>query len=111
MSVVEFIKECQEKVFAGTHISSEDAKKLLNIPDENLKERARIWLSTIHASKGGEEDNVILSLHQGRKVQKGIRLSIDKQDEENRVWYVGITRARNNLYKLKSKKKLKEYQL
>jgi len=79
--------------------------------EEKLNERARIWLSTIHASKGGEEDNVILSLHQGRKVQKGIRLSIDKQDEENRVWYVGITRARNNLYKLKSKKKLKEYQL
>ena len=23
---------------------------------------ARIWLSTIHAAKGGEEDNVILSL-------------------------------------------------
>ena len=41
MSVLEFIKECQEKVFAGTHISSEDAKKLLNIPDENLKELAK----------------------------------------------------------------------
>jgi biotin synthase len=41
MSVLEFIKECQEKVFAGTHISSEDAKKLLNIPDKNLKELAK----------------------------------------------------------------------
>ena len=44
-------------------------------------------------------------------MQEGIRLSVDKQDEEHRVWYVGITRARNNLYKLKAKKKLKEYQL
>ena len=78
---------------------------------ENLKEKARIWLSTIHAIKGGEEDNVILSLHQGRTVQQGIKLSIDKQDEEHRVWYVGITRARNNIYKLRAKKKLKEYQL
>ena len=78
---------------------------------ENLKEKARIWLSTIHAIKGGEEDNVILSLHQGRTVQQGIKSSIDKQDEEHRVWYVGITRARNNLYKLKAKKKLKEYEL
>jgi superfamily I DNA/RNA helicase len=78
---------------------------------ENLKERARIWLSTIHAIKGGEEDNVILSLHQGRTVQQGIKLSVDKQDEEHRVWYVGITRARNNIYKLRAKKKLKEYQL
>ena len=78
---------------------------------ENLKEKARIWLSTIHAIKGGEEDNVILSLHQGRTVQQGIKLSVDKQDEEHRVWYVGITRARNNIYKLRAKKKLKEYQL
>ena len=58
-----------------------------------------------------EENNVILSLHQGSKVQKGIRLSVDKQDEENRVWYVGSTRARNNLYLLKAKKKTKEYKL
>ena len=41
MNIVEFIKECQEKVFAGTHISSDEAKKLLNIPDENLKELAK----------------------------------------------------------------------
>ena len=97
-------------------IFNADQKEILYIrnlisSNEKLNERARIWLSTIHAAKGGEEDNVILSLHQGSKVQKGIRLSVDKQDEENRVWYVGITRARNNLYKLKAKKKIKEYQL
>jgi len=93
-----------------------DQKEILYIRNiisggEKLYENARVWVSTIHAAKGGEEDNVILSLHQGSKVQKSIRLSIDKQDEENRVWYVGITRARNNLYKLKAKKKIKEYQL
>ena len=78
---------------------------------EKLLEPARVYVSTIHAAKGGEEDNVILSLHQSSKVQKGIRLSIDKQDEEHRVWYVGSTRARNNLYMLRAKKKSKEYQL
>jgi len=93
-----------------------DQKEILYIRNiisggEKLSENARVWLSTIHAAKGGEEDNVILSLQQGSKVQKSIRLSVDKQDEENRVWYVGITRARNNLYKLKAKKILKEYQL
>ena len=93
-----------------------DQKEILYIRNiisggEKLYENARIWLSTIHAIKGGEEDNVILSLHQGSKVQKSIRLSVDKQDEEHRVWYVGITRAKNNLYKLKAKKKIKEYQL
>ena len=93
-----------------------DQKEILYIRNiisggEILSENARVWVSTIHAAKGGEEDNVILSLHQGVKVQKSIRLSVDKQDEEHRVWYVGITRARNNLYKLKAKKKIKEYQL
>ena len=93
-----------------------DQKEILYIRNiisggEILSENARVWVSTIHAAKGGEEDNVILSLHQGSKVQKSIRLNVDKQDEEHRVWYVGITRARNNLYKLKAKKKIKEYQL
>ena len=78
---------------------------------ENLDEDSRIFMSTIHAIKGGEQDNVILSLHQGDKIQKSIKRSVDKRDEEHRVWYVGITRARNNLYKLKAKIKRKEYKL
>ena len=41
MNTLEFIKECQEKVFSGNHISSEDAKKLLDIPEENLKDLAK----------------------------------------------------------------------
>ena len=78
---------------------------------EDLDIDARIFMSTIHAIKGGEQDNVILALHQGDKIQKSIKRSVDKRDEEHRVWYVGITRARNNLYKLKSKIKRKEYRL
>ncbi|RMW39412.1 MAG: biotin synthase BioB [Nitrosopumilus sp.] len=41
MSTLEFIKECQEKVFSGNHITSDDAEKLLNIPDEYLKDLAK----------------------------------------------------------------------
>jgi biotin synthase len=41
MSALEFIKECQEKVFSGNHITVDDARKLLDIPDENLKDLAR----------------------------------------------------------------------
>jgi ATP-dependent exoDNAse (exonuclease V) beta subunit len=32
-----------------------------------------------------------------------------KMIEEHRVWYVGSTRARNDLYKLKAKNKKNEY--
>jgi len=41
MSDLEFIKECQEKVFSGNHITAEDAGKLLNTPEENLKDLAK----------------------------------------------------------------------
>ena len=79
--------------------------------NEKLTEKARIFLSTIHAIKGGEEDNVILSLELGTKIIKAMRRSRDKADEEHRVWYVGTTRAKNNLYKLKAKIARKGYAL
>jgi ATP-dependent exoDNAse (exonuclease V) beta subunit len=50
-------------------------------------------------------------LEQGDKIQKAIKKSFDKQDEEHRVWYVAVTRARHNLYKLKAKIKRKGYNL
>ena len=52
-----------------------DQKEILYIRNiisggEILSENARVWVSTIHAAKGGEEDNVILSLHQGSQSTK-----------------------------------------
>jgi len=41
MSTLEFIKECQEKVFSGERISSEDARNLFNIPEKYLKNLAK----------------------------------------------------------------------
>ena len=35
-----FIKECQEKVFSGIGISSDDVEKLFNISEQNIKELA-----------------------------------------------------------------------
>lgn len=68
---------------------------------ENLDESSRIWISTIHAIKGGEQDNVILCLDLGNKIIKAMSQSQDKADEEHRVWYVAYTRAKNNLYMFK----------
>lgn len=41
MQELEFIKECKEKVFSGIGITSDDAKKLFNIPDKNLQNLAQ----------------------------------------------------------------------
>src|SRR6056300_1456129 len=83
-------------------------KEMLN-NGEDLDAEARIQLSTIHAAKGGEEDNVILCLDLGRKIKQAVKKSDSKNDEEHRVWYVGSTRARNNLYMLKAKTRSNEY--
>lgn len=47
-----------------------------------------IYVSTIHKSKGREFDNVYMML----------KNSAGKTDEERRVLYVGMTRAKHNLY-------------
>ena len=56
MSSVEFIRECQEKVFAGTGITSEDAKRLLNISDEDLGELAKCANEITHDFNGKKVD-------------------------------------------------------
>ena len=95
--------------FKETDYKEREYIKHLLDNNENLDEDARIQVSTIHAAKGGEEDNVIICLDIGDKIKKAIKKSQDKHDEEHRVWYVGSTRARNNLYKLKARIKRNEY--
>ena len=61
---------------------------------ENIRRAPRIKLSTIHGSKGGEADNVMLLTDLTRKADEQYW---QKRDEERRVFYVGMTRARNTL--------------
>jgi len=57
----------------------------------------RVKLSTIHSAKGCEADTVILSTISSQAVENA-RLSLDERhDEECRVNYVAVTRARENL--------------
>ena len=85
--------------------------KLLLLNGENPTEDARIKVSTIHGAKGGEATNVVLFLNETANTIKGAKKSAAKQDEEYRVWYVGITRTMKNLYLIKSPNKSKEFKL
>src|SRR5210317_1985369 len=107
----ELVKKQWYKFFDKAPIKEKTYILKLMEQGEDLDADARIRVSTIHSIKGGEEDNVILFMHQGSRIQKSIKRSLEKQDEEHRVWYVAITRARNNLYKLKTKNKLTEYNI
>jgi len=95
--------------FKDANLDEKEYIKSMLDNGEDLDKEARIKVSTIHAAKGGEEDNVILCLDIGDKIKKAIKRSQAKHDEEHRVWYVGGTRARNNLYKLKARIKRNEY--
>ena len=79
--------------------------------EEDLSKPPRIKVSTIHGAKGGEATNVVLFLNQTINTIKGAKKSKSKQDEEYRVWYVGVTRSMKNLYLIKSNNKKKEFKI
>jgi len=76
---------------------------------EKVNDEPRITVSTIHGAKGGEATNVVLFLNQTTNTMKASKKSVYKQDEEYRVWYVGVTRTIQNLYLIKCNNKRKEF--
>jgi len=79
--------------------------------EEKLSENPRIKLSTIHAAKGGEATNVLLILDNTRKIREAVDKSEDKHDEEHRVWYVGVTRTKQNLYIMTPQREDRSYDI
>ena len=73
-------------------------KQILN-SGHDLDKEARIKLSTIHGAKGGECENVILFSDISKRISDNMWIN---RDDERRVFYVGITRAKDNLYVIPS---------
>ena len=63
--------------------------------DKEVLETPRIQLSTIHGAKGTEADNVIICPDISYKAYMEMN---ENPDDEARVFYVGATRAKENLY-------------
>lgn len=61
---------------------------------ESLTEPPRIRLQTIHGSKGGEADNVLLLTDMAKRTYESHE---ENPDDEIRTFYVGITRAKETL--------------
>ena len=66
---------------------------------EMCKWNPQILVSTIHHVKGGEADNVAIMLDTTRKTKGNVFNDID---EELRILYVGVTRAKKNLFLIDS---------
>ena len=64
---------------------------------ENIRKQPRIKLSTIHGSKGGEADNVMLLTDLSYGPYKSSTETQQGRDDEARVFYVGMTRAKKKL--------------
>ena len=76
-------------------INDKDFIRAMEIRNHSLIEKPKIQLSTIHASKGGEADNVMLLTDMSRRG----RLAMHRNpDNECRVFYVGVTRAKETLH-------------
>ena len=69
----------------------------LGMGNENITKPPRIKISTIHAAKGGECDNVLLTTDMNIKTYQSYQKD---SDDEQRVFYVGATRAKEELHVL-----------
>ena len=95
--------------FANVPYTKKEYLRSMLINGEDLSKEPRIKVSTIHGAKGGEATNVVLFLNQTSNTMKASKKSKAKQDEEYRVWYVGVTRTIKNLYLIKCNNKKKEF--
>ena len=68
--------------------------------EEMCKWNPQVLVSTIHHVKGGEAKNVAIMLDTTRKTKGNVFENID---EELRILYVGVTRAKENLFLIDSK--------
>jgi DNA helicase-2/ATP-dependent DNA helicase PcrA len=61
---------------------------------ERLRARPRVRVSTIHGAKGGQAEHVVLLTDMARRTWHEAQ---DNPEDEARVWYVAVTRARQQL--------------
>lgn len=94
--------------FTSTNLFTEDRKWVYEAYIERwgferlqdmCKWNPQILVSTIHHVKGGEADNVAVLLDATKKTKANVFNDID---EELRILYVAVTRAKHNLYLIDS---------
>ncbi len=78
--------------------SSKEYIRGLRRRGESLINPGRVIISTVHSAKGGEADNVLLLTDISQRVAE---TAVKNPDDENRVLYVALSRARHSLYLVK----------
>lgn len=65
---------------------------------ESFTDKPRITISTIHGAKGAEATNVVLLTDGVRRSNSMWKKNAYDEDDETRVFYVGLTRAKKSLH-------------
>jgi len=65
---------------------------------EDLTKTPRITISTIHRAKGAQAENVLLLTDTTGRSNSQWRFSETEKEDEARVFYVGLTRAKQTLH-------------
>ena len=94
----------KEETLQGFLIRMETLREI--IQNKTPADDSNFILSTIHGSKGLEYDNVyLIDVQDGlfpeempQDLKRAAREELEKYEEERRLFYVGVTRAKNNLY-------------
>ena len=95
----------------GKNIRKQEAY-LRNILESGFKldAKPRIEVSTIHASKGGERQKVMVIADMSLGPHKSMMQSQEGRDDEARVFYVAATRAKEELHIVRQTTKQYEYE-
>jgi len=100
------LKEVCEKAEVGEPLIWHEMFDGISVPErsyvlamlrrgEKITKNPRVKLSTIHSAKGGEADNVLLLTDIPHRTWKEYE---KRPDDDTRVFYVGLTRAKENLH-------------
>ncbi len=88
-----------------------DYQKLINSADEMEAETDKITLMTLHAAKGMEFPVVIITgMEEGTFPDWRSSKSLEDIEEERRLFYVGMTRAQNQLYLTSVVRRMGDYE-
>jgi DNA helicase-2/ATP-dependent DNA helicase PcrA len=90
------LKTDQEWYIAFDDLGDDEIRKIHRLikNGEDLSKEPRIKISTIHGVKGNERDNVVLITDLSNAAYNKY---LDNPDDEHRLFYVGVTRAKKEL--------------
>jgi DNA helicase-2/ATP-dependent DNA helicase PcrA len=93
----EFADRLRKGDWGGLFYGAERWKKAAKKYGADLASKPAIRVGTIHAAKGMEAETVVLSTTVSRRISEAQAIDSDQHDEERRIEYVGVTRARRRL--------------